>query len=117
MKLSRPAATFLALLSVFMAVPGCKHLPRPVAEWADCVGHETEWNPLIAEVARALGEKDFNGALLALALRFGWPAIDCAVEAFLTNAEQTLATGRGAPQDHLRAERGREWLTKRGQRR
>lgn len=115
MKRTTALASLLAALSVFLSVPGCRHFPRPVAEWADCVGRETEWRPLISDVAKAFGEKNYQDALMTLAMRVGWPAIDCAVEAFLTQTEGTLATGRGAPQDHLRAGRARQWLAERSQ--
>lgn len=84
----------------------CRHIEG----WASCVGHETEWQPLVDDVVAALGEKDWEAALRAIAVRAGWSAVDCAVQEFLTRAEQRLRTGDAAPGERVKVERAREHL-------
>jgi len=108
-----PAAVVLAILSVFLALPGCAgKVPPPLVNFGVCVEKAAPVNSVITEVETALASNDWSSALANIGKAVGFDVVDCAVQTLVSSLK---AKRSAAPSDELsqiKLDHAQAWLAR-----
>lgn len=110
-----PPAAFLLLLFVLAFTGSCSHVPPPIADFGRCLNTalSSQVADILTEVETDLAGGDYWAALVDLAKKVGWDAVDCAVSEVLGKAEARLRDAPGEGLEVTKSEHARLWLARR----